>query len=414
MHPPRRDLSRLDYSPLTEPVDPVALRRFRAARIDPVRGWKSLSASMSKIVETAVGLVVVVFATIFGGGLFLNVLGAVLASAGIPRDESAPLRIVALVLLILSVVAVLLLRRHRTMAEEWRLDAFARANGFEFAAASDPPERPGLIFGAGRSRRIDRAIRGETSRFLELANYRYTTGSGKNRTVHRWGYAAVRIGSPLPHIVLDTVGNNGLFGSSNLPASFDRSQRLRLEGDFDEHFELYCPAGYERDALYLFTPDIMVDFIDHAARFDVEIVDDWLFLYARGREFVTVDPTALADVFSIVDAVTTRLEQWERWRDERLEAVPGAEPTPPTGSEASQDPGLGVSRAPEPVVDPHREPEPTSTAHQAAARSSLRAGAFPVRPRGVAAEGRRLRRGASWTGWVGLAIAAYWVWTWLR
>lgn len=35
------------------------------------------------------------------------------------------------------------------------------------------------------------------------------------------------------------------------------------------------------DALYLFTPDIMARFIDNAAQLDVEIVDDWLFLYLQ-------------------------------------------------------------------------------------------------------------------------------------
>ena len=85
---------------------------------------------------------------------------------------------------------------------------------------------------------------------------------------------------PLPHIVLDSTGNNSVFGS-NLPVTFDADQLLGLEGDFDRHFSLYCPADYERDALYLFTPDIMARFIDNAAVLDVEIVDDWLFLYGK-------------------------------------------------------------------------------------------------------------------------------------
>ena len=105
-----------------------------------------------------------------------------------------------------------------------------------------------------------------------------------------------------------------------------KKQRLSLEGDFDRHFSLYCPVGYERDALYLFTPDIMARFIDHAAALDVEIVDDWLFLYGQ-RQFSTLDPATWAWLFSVVGALLDKFAQWARWRDERLAmdaAAPGA------------------------------------------------------------------------------------------
>ena len=129
---------------------------------------------------------------------------------------------------------------------------------------------------------------------------------------------AIKLDVPLPHIVLDARSNNGLFGS-NLPATFDKDQRLSLEGDFDQHFSLYCPEGYERDALYLFTPDIMARFIDNAAALDVEIVDDWLFLYGK-REFSGLDPATWAWLFSVVAALLDKFAQWSRWRDERLQA----------------------------------------------------------------------------------------------
>jgi hypothetical protein len=146
-------------------------------------------------------------------------------------------------------------------------------------SVSNPP-LPGMVFGIGHGRIASdwSAARGRAS---SSSATMYRTGSGKNESTHRWGYVAVKLSTPLPNIVLDAVGNNGLFGS--LPAALDGSQRLSLEGDFDRTFTLYCPSGYEADALYLFTPDIMARFVDHAAALDVEIVDDWLFLYTRAR-----------------------------------------------------------------------------------------------------------------------------------
>ena len=56
-------------------------------------------------------------------------------------------------------------------------------------------------------------------------------------------------------------------------------QALSLEGDFDKYFTLYCPEGFERDALYVFAPDLMALLIDEAGGKHVEVIDDWMFVY---------------------------------------------------------------------------------------------------------------------------------------
>ena len=95
------------------------------------------------------------------------------------------------------------------------------------------------------------------------------------------GYLAVRLHRQLPQFVLDSSRNDDR-GLSNLPMPIAGGQRLSLEGDFDKHFTLYCPRGYERDALYIFTPDLMGLLIDETGDFDVEIADDLFFVYSRG------------------------------------------------------------------------------------------------------------------------------------
>ena len=121
----------------------------------------------------------------------------------------------------------------------------------------------------------------------------------------------------LPHMVLDATANNGLFGTSTLPISFDRAQVLSLEGDFDRYFTLYCPRDYERDALYVFTPDLLALLIDESRHFDVEIVDDWMFVYSATR-FDMTDPGTLRRLFRIVDTVGAKtLRQTARYADGR-------------------------------------------------------------------------------------------------
>ncbi len=301
-----------DPRPLTEPVDPRDVAAYtKATRSNTSAGSVIGIVMLSLIGLVAVGVLVPVGITmigeLFAGGEVLSGIAALVAT-----------------LAALALIAWLVVKGVRaSRIRHYRLHRFAEANGMTYIPRIDKPNLPGMIFHEGDSRMAERIVRGERPRFVEFANYQYETGSGKNRTTHNWGYIAVRLDAPLPNIVLDSSGNNSLFGS-NLPNSFNKKQRLGLEGDFDKHFALYCPAGYERDALYLFTPDIMQRFIDKASRFDVEIVDDWLFLYAQ-RDISTLDPATWERMFDIVAALMVKFDQWGRWRDERLDAPAAAD-----------------------------------------------------------------------------------------
>lgn len=380
-----------DARPLVEQVPPGAARAF----VEELRRTGRLPAGMG-----ASGVFAVVFAVIFGvfAGSMLLVMATTVISAFVSISEGsglvgALLMLVPFVIIgtIVALVITALLRGRRSRAERmYRLDGFARANAMSYLPQFGNPALPGMIFSIGDSRQASDLVRGERPRFVEFANYRYVTGSGKNRTTHAWGYVAVKLDVPLPHIVLDATGNNRLFGS-NLPQVFDKDQRLSLEGDFDRFFSLYCPAGYERDALYLFTPDIMARFIDNAAALDVEIVDDWLFLYAK-RDFSTLDPATWAWLFSVVGALLDKLAQWARWRDERLREaalIPDAS-------------ALGIE----------------SASIGAATGSAAAASAVPFMPPldalrpppGVAPQGRRLQKGVPWVPIViGGVVVLWWI-----
>ena len=374
-----------DARPLVEPVDRPAARAFAqelrrtgrlpSGNVAAIIGFAVLGIVFVSVFLTMVGTIVAVAASAAGDGIGFLLL------TFIP--------VVILVAIVAAVVIVAVVTRRSAAARMLRLDRFARANGMHYLPRLASPALPGMIFSLGSSREASDLVRGERPRFVEFANYRYTTGSGKNRTTHKWGYVAVKLDVPLPHIVLDATGNNGLFGS-NLPATFDKDQRLSLEGDFDRFFSLYCPAGYETDALYLFTPDIMARFIDNAAALDVEIVDDWLFLYAK-RDFSTLDPATWAWLFSVVGALLDKFAQWARWRDERLRAAAAASPDvmPFAGAEPV-NPGAGAAGGAVASV-PFSPPLET-----------LRP------PPGVAPPGRRLQRGVPWISFVVMGVVVLW------
>ncbi|WCM55666.1 hypothetical protein [Microbacterium sp. EF45047] len=361
-----------DARPLTEPVDPRAVAEFaREMR-------RRTPPSTAGVVFTVIAAVFVVAVALPVVGAMTVVLATVLSHGG---DLSA-LAVVPILLLALTIVGgavfgVLSWRRRRE--QRYRIARFAAANNMVYEDRIADPQLPGMIFQHGSGRMSTSLVRGFHPRFVEFGNYQYTVKHGKSSTTYHWGYVAVRLDVPLPNIVLDAVGNNTL--GSNLPASFSKDQRLSLEGDFDRYFTLYCPRGYEQDALYLFTPDIMARFIDHAAELDVEIVDDWMFLYMR-RPVSTTDPATWAWLFGIVGALMTKFDQWARWRDERLRAAQAS--APPASTDAGPQPPL-------PFAPP--------------------AGMITPPPPGVAPEGRRLKKSTSWiTILVFILMIVGWVW----
>jgi hypothetical protein len=171
--------------------------------------------------------------------------------------------------------------------------AFAAANGWTYEASAPAPAFHGSIFeflqGATVTDRFTTA-----SGAVEVGIVTGKVGGGQawagsggavrvsfsTNEVMSVGYLAIRLERKLPQFVLDASRNDD-GRLSNLPMPIAAGQRLSLEGDFDQHFTLHSPRGYERDALYIFTPDLMALLIDETGDFDVEIVDEWFFVYSR-------------------------------------------------------------------------------------------------------------------------------------
>lgn len=328
-----------DTSALTAPVDRGAIRSAgRRARPGGVLG--ALGPA---------GRPLLIAVAVFLGLVVLLVLGSLLASlpAMLAGGGAFPIFAFALIAVVVAGIAAAVIGATRGLRrwdeKRMRLSSFAAANGFVSAGTVSRPALPGLLFHVGEGRRSEDVIRIPQPRWTEVGNYRYSTGRGRDRTTHEWGYLAVRLPRPLPHIVLDAVSNNAPFGVSNLPVGFERAQRLSLEGDFDRVFALYCPEGYERDALYLFTPDVMALFADAAGRLDAEIVDDWLFLYS-GRDLSTLDPATWGRVNAVLIALDGKLGQWARWRDERADAALPPAAAPETASAAVAAGGRRLQR----------------------------------------------------------------------
>jgi hypothetical protein len=278
----------------------------------------------------------------------------------------------------------------------YRITRFAQANGLRYGH-DEQVSYPGIIFGTGTDRTAERRLTTTAGRRVEIGNYRYTI-HGENSDdarVYGWGYVVITLDRRLPHLLLDATANdNSVFGirTSNLPVDLARNQRLSLGGEFDAKFTLYAPSDYGRDAFYVFTPDLMALFIDRLGTFDVEIVDDTMFVY--GSRFDLLDPRTYDWLQELVETVVARtLRRTERYSDDfaLLESDPGVR----------QHAGEAAGTTTQHPVTTQPSGQPVFT---------LGGDGPPRTATNIVAErGRRLRRGWSFASVVGILLIAFWV-----
>jgi hypothetical protein len=340
MADPVLDLTHIDYSALTRPITSAEVRAFRAQ----TRAQQRADPSIRTGLTTAMGVITLAFLVVFAL-VFISVIvagiGAALAGGA---DAGGGAIAFTLFLAVFLAAIIVLVVRHFGSGGSWakwmRLSQFAAANGMQYRSRSANPSYSGMIFTLGDSRSAFNRLTSTSGRYFDLGDYQYSTGSGKSRTTHYWGYLALQLDRKLPNMVLDSKENNSLFGS-DLPIAFRRDQILSLEGDFDKHFTLYCPQEYEQDALYVFTPDLMALLIDDAGSFDVEIVDDWMFIYSP-HQFAALSAPNYARLFNIVQTVGNKtISQTANYHDDRV-GSPAADIVAPAGQRLRHGTSIGA------------------------------------------------------------------------
>ncbi|WP_152362201.1 hypothetical protein [Microlunatus speluncae] len=389
--------SRLDAAALTEPVARPALDAFIADSKATDKPWRRMTTGLPRVEwNQLVGQLIPIVIPLAGLTfvLFTGGPGLVEAVWEFTRDAPFPLNLVIIgvvALILLGVLVALwgLVRMIRSMItprwwweSTYRIIRFAEANGLRYGH-DEAVTHPGIIFTAGGDRIAEQRLTTTTGRGLEIGNYRYTIRHEQSTSVFGWGYVAITLDRRLPHLLLDALDNNNrsTFGirTSNLPLDLARDQKLSLGGEFDGKFTLYAPSGYGRDAFYIFAPDLMALFIDRLGAFDVEIIDDTMFVY--GSRFDLLDPRTYDWLQELVTTVVARtVRRTERYSDDRalLEHDPAAIDVADRG----------------PVFDRSGDGPPRTATNT------------------VGTTGRRLRKGG-WGVWavIGLLLVGYYVYS---
>lgn len=329
----------IDWSPLTRPVSRGEVTAF--IRHQP-RIRRSSYMSWFEI-AWVVTLCLAVATLIF----------SLAADDAVEAARSTQLQAASAVVVLLM-VAWTLNRRRKPYKEAFRLERFAAANGFGYSFDGGACAFPATGFGNGRDGNLHDVIDLGPPHGLEIGSCRSLTGSGDNTRARTWKYARMRLRSPMPHIVLDAKSNGSTFQED-----FARGQRLSLGRDLERHFTLYAPAGYEDEVRQLFTPELTAHLAGDLQAWDLEIIDDMLFLFSDAG--AAQKPAAIRGLVEGAATLAGHVAAWGEWRDRRLPSATG-------------------------LLGAHPVPFP-GTAH-------------------VAPQGQRLKTGMGWGTWFMLAVVA--------
>ncbi|MFB6611654.1 hypothetical protein ACFCVO_15105 [Agromyces sp. NPDC056379] len=313
-------LPAIDTASLTRPISSAELAEQRQRDLAAGRTRRGPAIALAVLLGAigigclalfAVGLVAV-FGWNWFAALAIAAAGAVLAAiaAGV----------VAIWRLVTGMPAKAEARLHRLAALnglEYEPNAAPRLPGHLFEQLRGKPRNSRFSTRSGRAVEIGNLLvvqpRAGTSVSVSIGPGGSTIASGDRRSY--WRYVAVRLDGPLPHMVLEPQGRTT--GGRAFPVDFDADQHLSLEGDFDRYFHVFVPKQYERDALYVFTPDLMAAMIDEAPGMHIEIVDDWVIFSSNGRADFAA-PSTWAAIERIANrAASGIVERGGRYRDER-------------------------------------------------------------------------------------------------
>lgn len=206
-----------------------------------------------------------------------------------------------------------------SMSRGARMQRWAATRGLQYeerySGSGRIPFR-GMPFPGGGKYTLRRLLLGTdltSARFQALPD-----PNGTNTFLKPFSFVTIGLPASVPHIVV-TNKRSSVLSWAGLAVA--RGVKLGGSTEFDEVFTLHCPADYQRDALYIFTPDLLAALLDYAPGCELELIDDTAFLY------FTTEPKLwrpdVADALLVVtDMLRTKLaRQTLRYRDDRAPAL---------------------------------------------------------------------------------------------
>jgi hypothetical protein len=263
------------------------------------------------------------------GGLRLVLLSVAYAAIAAPIAlyllpaafglEGAPLLAAQIAVFVGGAAAVAYVAVTLRRDERHRAGLRALAAGMGWSYREDVSDR---VWGGSVDEQIERSSRSsrdlidarEAEIPFDSIERTVVVGDREGATVHRIRAVRIPLAAEAPRIALRSRRGGGAL--SLLPRRPRGRGELTLEGNFSDVFEVSVPAGYEADALYVLTPDLMAILLDASPDLDLEIVDRTLHVYFPAIDLT--DPREASRFLTVIAALHERFaRRTALYRDER-------------------------------------------------------------------------------------------------
>jgi hypothetical protein len=177
----------------------------------------------------------------------------------------------------------------------------AASYGFVYNESAPMSSVKGQIFSFGHSPSLTNVFSGMyEERPTRFFSFLYTTGSGKHQTRHHMLVWEVECGVPmLDLLVRPTRWGQGMDWSPRA------TRALRLEGQFNEQFEVYTTHEMEIEALTVLDPAFMASYMDSFGSYGFECVGTRIYIFSFHA--LPQSRTAFEETFTLIDMLCDHL-----------------------------------------------------------------------------------------------------------
>lgn len=201
------------------------------------------------------------------------------------------------------------------------MQRFATIMGYTFSPLTPIGDTKSRFTSIGRAVELHNVLTGTfENRPIRLFEYIY----GQGRSEGTLAIFEITFSGKLPTMQLSSVFMQPLLMTS-LHAYVGGEEKLKLEGDFDNHFNLSAPQGTQIEDLQIFTPDFMQQLLESYKPMSFECAGDKLLICLPGN--LPVTRKGLFNYYLYADLLNRKLSQFEGKIDTAAASIPVPTPT---------------------------------------------------------------------------------------
>ncbi|MEK7510682.1 MAG: hypothetical protein AAB582_00385 [Patescibacteria group bacterium] len=177
----------------------------------------------------------------------------------------------------------------------------AASYGFAYSESAAMNTVTGQIFSFGHSRRLADVFSGTyEGRPTRFFTFHYTTGSHKHRTYHQMLVWEVECAVPMLDLLVRPKRWSGARDWSP-----HGTRILRLEGPFNDQFDVYTSHEMEVEALTVLDPAFMASYMDSFGSYGFECVGTKIYIFSLHS--LPQSRTAFEETFKLIDILYDHL-----------------------------------------------------------------------------------------------------------